>query len=86
MSLLLSILSPPAVLPRFMRPVVAPVDAVPEALPPDMLLPALPPTLLSVPGFSAVPLFADPAGPPGVPGGLPTELLVLELVEPEVLV
>lgn len=76
--------SVPVVLPRPIVPEVAPrLPVVPAALlpaelPVDMLplLLAAVPGLLSAPGFSAVPRFAEPVGPPGVPGGL------LILVEP----
>jgi hypothetical protein len=68
-----------------LRPLVEPVAPLRlEELRLDMLLPAVPVFgLLSTPGFSAVPLFAEPAGPPAVPGGLPAVEPLLMPAEPE---
>jgi hypothetical protein len=68
-----------------LRPLVEPVALLPvEELRLDTLLPALPVFgLLSTPGFSAVPLFAEPEGPPAVPGGLPVVEPLLMPAEPE---
>jgi hypothetical protein len=67
------------------RQLVVPAAPLPAELPLDMLplvLAAEPvPALLSVPGFSAVPRFAVPDGPPGVPGGL-FAVVPLPLAEP----
>jgi hypothetical protein len=68
-----------------LRPLVEPVALLRlDELRLDMLLPAVPVFgLLSTPGFSAVPLFAEPAGPPAVPGGLPAVEPLLMPAEPE---
>jgi hypothetical protein len=67
------------------RPLVEPVALLPrEELRFDMLLPAAPRFgLLSTPGFSAVPLFAEPVGPPAVPGPLAAVEPLLIPAEPE---
>jgi hypothetical protein len=91
MALFVLLVSLPLVLLRPMvpevelRPLVEPVAPLRlEELRLDMLLPAVPVFgLLSTPGFSAVPLFAEPAGPPGVPGGLPAVEPLLMPAEPE---
>lgn len=80
--LLLLVLLPDVVPEVELRPLVAPV-ALPEGR--LDISPLAFGVLLSAPGFSAVPVFALPAGPPGVPGGLPAVEPPLMPAEPAVL-
>jgi len=82
----MSLALPPDVVPEVeLRPLVAPVALLEGRLVLSDILPLASGVLLSAPGFSAVPVFALPAGPPGVPGGLPVVELPLMPAEPALL-